>query len=99
MDEYNERHVFLIGRNVKINLLLRSASIHIRNVCNPGDTIPSSRIGLLSDRADLRMCRRDRRKKPTNENRRRTIKERGPSESEKVPFHKRKRGVKVTVSA
>jgi tetratricopeptide (TPR) repeat protein len=34
------------------------------------------------------MCRRDRRKKPANENRRRTIKKRGPSESEKVPFHK-----------
>src|SRR5271165_786858 len=64
----------------------------LRHVPDPSDTVPSGGVRLLGHRADLRMCGRDRRKKPANENRRRTIKNRGPSESEKVPFHKRTRG-------
>jgi RND family efflux transporter MFP subunit len=94
VDKYDERHVLLFGRNVKVKLLLRSASIHIRNVGNPGDTVPSSRIGLLSYRADLCVCGRDRREKTANENRRR-IKNRGPPELEKVPVHNRGQGMRV----
>src|SRR5258708_2902585 len=90
MDEYYERHVLLFGRHVKVKLLLRPASIHIRNVGNPGDTIPSSRIGLLSHRADLCISGRDRCKKTANEGRRRS-KNRSPYESE-MTLQKRKRG-------
>src|SRR4029077_15958639 len=95
---HDERHVLPFGRNVEVKLLLRAASINIRNVGNPGDTICPGGIWLLSHRANLCICGRDRCKKTANENRRRA-KNRGPSENEKVPIHKRTKGVRVSVSA
>ena len=88
---HDKRHVLPFGRNVEVKLLLRPAPINIRNVGNPGDTICPSGIWLLSHRANLCICGRDRCKKTANENRRR-IKNRAPSESGKVPIHKITRG-------
>src|ERR1700688_1900817 len=88
---HDERHVLAFGRNVEVKLLLRPASINIRNVGDPGDTICPCGIWLLSHRANLCICGRDRCKKTANENRRR-IENRGPSESEKMPIHKRTGG-------
>src|SRR6202035_731083 len=95
---HDERHVLPFGRNVEIKLLLRPAFVNIRNVGNPGDAICPSWIWLLSHRANLCICGRDRCKKTANKNQRR-IKNRGPSESAKVPIHKRTRGAGVSVSA
>src|ERR1700722_96727 len=92
MDEYDQRHTLMVGRDVKVKLLLGSASVHVRNVCNPGDAIPCSRIGLLSHGAGLRIYDCDGGKKSANESRRRTIKNGGPSENQKVPFHKKRGG-------
>src|ERR1700688_3097917 len=86
MDEDDERHIFLLGRNVKIELLLPAASRHIRNVGDPGDTISSSPIGLLSHRPDLCIHIRDHRQNTANEHHRK-FQNRDPPKLEKMPFH------------
>jgi hypothetical protein len=86
----DERGVLVLRWNVKVQLLLRPASLDIGNVGNPGDTVSSGRIRLLRFGADLRVGGSDRRKKTANQKRART-KNRSPPETEKMPDHKKEK--------